>query len=127
MRTVTLVLPLPPNLSNGSLSRAHWSSKRRALDAWRVLALAQEQQLRGRRPTPMQRAVASAVLYVGRNPRHVLDDDNAVSRCKYALDLAKDRGWLVDDARPYCTLAGIPEQRTEAPRRLELTLTEVAS
>lgn len=81
-----------------------------------------ERGLRGRH-RPMQRATLSAVMYVGGNRR---DDDNAVASLKPLLDLLIERGLIVDDKRPYLTLEGIPEQRTSTPRRVELTLTEVA-
>lgn len=118
MRTLTLTLPLPVNLAN---SRMHWRTKSRAHQEWENHAIATERQLRVR-PVPMQRATASAVLYVG---RWVMDDDNATARVKWCLDLAKRQGLILDDKRPHLTLLGIPEQRPEMPRRIELTLTEV--
>lgn len=119
MRTVTLTLPLPLNLAN---SRMHWAAKRRAHHAWKARAIVMERGLRGRH-RPMQRAAASVVLYVG---GHRLDDDNATACTKWVWDLLIERGLIVDDRRPHLTLLGIPEQRTSAPRRVELTLTEVA-
>lgn len=119
MRTVTLVLPLPPNVAN---ARGHWAARRKVAGDWELLALATERKIRGRHE-PMQRATCSAVFYVG---RWVMDDDNCTARLKVALDLIRRRGLIVDDKRPHLTLEGIPEQRTTTPRRIELTLREVA-
>ncbi len=119
MRTLTLVLPLPPNVAN---ARGSWVTKRRAVNDWKGRAIVMERGLRGRH-RPMQRATLSAVMYVGGGR---MDDDNCVSRLKPAIDLLRERGLIVDDRRPYLTLVGIPEQRTTTPRRVELTLVEVA-
>jgi len=62
------------------------------------------------------------VLY----PRQLMDDDNAVARLKWCLDLLVERGIIVNDKRPHLTLTGIPDQRLGSkPTRIELTL-EVA-
>jgi hypothetical protein len=118
VRTVTLTLPLPLNLAN---SRMHWAAKDRARKQWQERAVVMERGLRGRHRV-MQRAAVAAVLFVGGNR---MDDDNAVARLKWPLDLLKIRGLIVDDKRPHLTLLGIPEQRQGTPRRIELTLTEV--
>jgi hypothetical protein len=118
-RTVSLTLPLPLNLAN---SRMHWAAKLKAMHAWKTKAIISEPKLRGRH-TPMQRATLEAVFYVG---RWVMDDDNVTARMKWIGDILKERGLIVDDKRPHLTLTGIPAQRTETPRRVELTLTEVA-
>lgn len=112
-------MPLPLNLAN---SRMHWAAKDLARRQWQERAVVMERGLRGRH-RPMERATVSAVLFVGGN---TMDDDNAVSRLKWCLDLLKLRGLIVDDKRPHLTLEGIPEQRNATPRRVELTLTEVA-
>lgn len=114
--TLTVVLPLPPNLANW---RAHWAKKVRVHNEWKERAIAESRELRGRRPRrPFERVTVSAVLYVGCR----MDDDNAVSRLKWCLDLLKERGLIVDDKRPHLELEGIPEQRTGSKRRVELTL-----
>lgn len=113
-----LTLPMPTNLAN---ARLHWRAKDKAHQAWKTRAVVMEKALHGRH-RPMARATVSAVLYVGGGR---MDDDNAVARLKWCLDLLKERGLIVDDKRPHLTLEGIPEQRTATPRRVELTLVEV--
>lgn len=120
LRTVTLTFPLPVNLAN---ARLHWAAKLRRMHEWQNRAIVHERGLRGRHRR-MERVRATAVYYIGRAER--MDDDNAVARLKWPLDLLKARGLIVDDKRPHLQLAGIPEQRQGTPRRLELTLEELA-
>lgn len=122
MREVTFTLPLPPNVANG---RGHWTTRRRIVDEWMTRAIVEEPKLR-RATGVMQRATLSAVMYVGNHPRHIRDDDNAVASLKPVGDLLVRRGFVPDDRRPYLSLGGIPEQRLGTPRRLELTLRELA-
>jgi len=118
---ITVTLPMPPNLAN---ARMHWRKKTQAHAAWKQRAIVGEPQLRGRRPRrPYERVVVTAVLY----PRQLMDDDNAVARLKWCLDLLKDRGLIVDDKRPHLVLGGIPEQRVGGkPTRIELTIESAA-
>ena len=120
MRTVTLTFPMPVNLAN---ARMHWAQKNRHHNDWKVRALVGEKGLRGRH-RKMERVRVSAVMYVGRAA--YMDDDNATARLKWCLDYMKERGLIVDDKRPHLTLAGIPEQRQGNPKRVELTVEEVA-
>lgn len=119
MRVLTFTLPLPPNLANG---RMHWWDRVKGQRNWQWRALVAERRLHGR-PEPMARARVTAVFYV----KQVMDDDNAVARLKWALDLLKVRRFILDDRRPHLELTGIPEQHVDhkAPR-LELRLEEVA-
>lgn len=118
MRTVTLTLPMPPNIAN---ARMHWAAKLRHKRAWEQRAIVGERGLRGRH-RPMQRCRCTAVLVL----RQRMDDDNSVARLKWVLDLLKIRGLVVDDKRPHLELTGIPEQRQGHPQRVILTLEEVA-
>lgn len=101
----------------------HWAQKNRRHQEWKTRAIVGERGLRGRH-RPMQRArVSGCVIYIG---SVLMDDDNAVARLKWCFDLLVERGLLVDDKRPHLTLAVIPEQRQGSPRRVVLTLEEVA-
>lgn len=108
-------LPLPPNMANG---RVHWRAKYEAQKTWAAHAIVVEPKLRGsQQVTP--RAVVTAVLYV----HQAMDDDNAVARIKWCLDLLVRRGILAGDKRPQCQLAGIPDQFVDRKNpRVELTV-----
>ena len=112
---------MPLNLAN---SRVHWAAKLRKHNEWKTRALVGEKGLRGRH-RQMQRVRVTAVVYVGRGP--YMDDDNVTLRaCKWPFDYLKERGLIVDDKRPHLTLTGIPEQRQGNPKRVVLTIEEVA-
>ncbi len=119
MRRLELTFPMPVNLAN---ARMHWAQKARRHEAWKMLAIVRERGLRGRH-RPMQQLRVTAIFYVGRG---LMDHDNAVARLKWPLDLLKERGLIADDSPRHLTLTGIPEQRQGTPRRLVLTLEEVA-
>jgi hypothetical protein len=112
---VKFTLPLPPNMANG---RMHWRAKYEAQKSWAARAIVAEPQLRGRHDV-VPRAVVTAVLYV----HQAMDDDNAVARIKWCLDLLVKRGILAGDKRPQCQLAGIPDQFVDRKNpRVELTV-----
>lgn len=111
-------------INNGN-ARMHWAAKHRQHTAWKLEAVVKERGLRGR-PECFTHARIRAVFYVGRNPRWVMDVDNLFSRMKWVLDLLTERGLIVDDSAAHVTLE-TPKQRQEVPRRVELTLTEVAA
>lgn len=121
MRTVTITFPMPPNLAN---ARLHWRAKHSKHVAWKQLAIVQERGLRGR-PDRFERVKVTVVFYVGNHPRWIMDWDNCTARLKWCLDLLKECGLIVDDSPKHLTLEN-PEQRQEAPRRVVLTLEEVA-
>lgn len=113
--THLITFPMPTNMANG---RMHWATKVKYHNQWKTRAIVGEKMLRGRRPSrPWQRVRVTAVLHV----RQLMDDDNAVSQLKWCLDLLQERGVILNDKRPYCTLTGIPEQRVGSkPTRVEL-------
>lgn len=114
---------MPLNLAN---SRLHGVVRWKKQQAWAMEAVAREPGLRGR-IVPMGRARVSAVFYLGSGrTARANDDDNAVARLKWIFDLLKNRGLIVDDRRPLLELVGPPEQRLGTPRRVEVTLEEVA-
>jgi hypothetical protein len=111
---------MPVNLAN---ARMHWAVKLRKHNEWKQRAIVSERGLRGRH-RPMAKVKVSAVFYVGGGA--YCDPDNITARLKWPLDLLKERGLIVDDNPRCLTLAGIPEQRQGTPRRVVLTLEEVA-
>jgi hypothetical protein len=115
---VRLSLPLPPNMVNGALSRAHWSSKTKARTVYRQLCQAWT-AVNYYFPPPFSLAppvTITSVMYV----HQTMDDDNAVARHKWAIDWLKDRGWLASDAHGKLRWSDMPHQRTigrdEMPR-----------
>lgn len=112
---MTYTFPLPPNLAN---ARLHWAIKYRRQNEWQGKAIVLEPKLRGQRQV-VPRARVTVVLYVHQR----MDDDNAVARIKWCLDLLVRRGILAGDKRPQCELAGTPEQHIDRKhQRVELTV-----
>jgi hypothetical protein len=116
---IVLALPLPPNVAN---SRGHWRTRNKLraefFEACDLRLLAQ--QIPAPPDQPWRRVMVSAHLVVGSR----MDDDNAMARCKYALDWAVRTGYLVDDRAANCWWRGIPTQtvsRTQ-PGSVVLTL-----
>ena len=121
--TLTLTVPMPPNIANARWP--HWGTKQSAWRSWRNRALVLEPWLVGRRPQlPLERARLEATLILSQQ----MDEDNAVARLKWALDLLVERGWLVDDAPTHLDLAPVRQlvDRHQVPRVL-LTLTDLAA
>ena len=119
LRTITLTFPMPPNLAN---ARMHWAAKYKRQNAWALKALALERKLHGVHE-PITRARITAVWHTYNR----MDDDNAIARLKWCLDLLVRRQIIVDDKRPHCQLAGIPEQYIDRKNpRVEVTIEEVA-
>lgn len=112
------MLPLPPNLAN---SRWHWRVKQNkkkqyyaALDLLRVAKLLPPVPSE---PWPVAEVRAEMVLGAA------MDDDNAMARCKWALDWIVRAGYLVDDRRKALRWAGFPSQDVTRKRDYTLTLT----
>lgn len=98
----------------------HWTVKHRAKTEYarHVYAL----QMAGKLPlTPFQpwnKALVTATLVVG----NAMDDDNAVARCKWPLDLLVQLGYLADDRRKVLQWAAFPEQVVSRKQEPSLTL-----
>lgn len=105
----------------------HWVVKHRAKQAYarEVYAL----QMAGKLPlTPFpswERVSLRATLVVG----NAMDHDNAVSRCKWPIDLLVQLGYLADDRRKNVVWAAFPEQvvSRKLPPSLTLVLGPVES
>lgn len=116
--TLTLELPLPPNMAN---ARMHWRKKHAERTRYRAQCdiLALTGKVPGLPAAPLSSVTLNATLYLWAT----MDDDNALARIKWAADWLKTRGYIVDDKRPHCRFT-IPEQVIDrANQRLVLTLT----
>lgn len=120
---VRIVVPMPPPLTNASGRSRGWRTVNRAKKCyWEQL---DDRQNYGLIPAPpavaFPRARIRATLYLG----NAMDDDNAVARCKWALDWLRTRGYIVDDRKRVLTWSGFPEQVVKRGQeyRIELTLT----
>jgi hypothetical protein len=122
---ITLVLPLPPRLTNSAKGRSrHWRALHREKRAyWEAVDL--RRMLKRIPPPPaepMEQAEVSATLYLW-SP---MDDDGALARMKWILDWLVRRGYLVDDSRKHLRWTALPEQVIDRKEpRVEVTLTPV--
>ena len=123
-RPVVLVLPLPPNLANGRLAKAHWRTKDRARDQYRVKASWALVTQVGpvRRPRSAGRMQLAVRFYVW----SLMDRDNLMARAKWPVDSLRFHGLIRDDSPAWLDWVGIPEQAVDRKwPRVEITLTEV--
>ena len=103
----------------------HWTAKYR--EKRRYAAAVYALQLSGKMPPipfpPIARATIRAALVLGA----AQDDDNAVARCKWAVDLLVQLGYLQDDRRKVLRWEGFPEQTVsrKIPHSLTLVVTPV--
>ena len=118
-----LTLQLPANRAN---AREHWATTHRRRKAYYEQAYLDLYHQLGpprQKKNHIDPAIVTATLYVW----SLMDDDGATARLKWPLDALVNFGVLVDDKRPHCRLAGIPEQVIDRKRpRVELTV-EVAA
>jgi hypothetical protein len=126
--TLTLVVPMPPNIANGS--HGHWRARHRekkeywdALDVYAsVLAAGHPRYvIPPPPPQPFPKATIRSVMYLGA----AMDDSNAMRRHKWVEDWLTTRGYIVDDRKKCLKWAGFPEQiiKRDGNYRLVLTLT----
>lgn len=98
----------------------HWRVKHKERTAYAGLVYAL--QMAGRLPPipfpPIPRARVSATLVL-HNP---MDEDNAVARCKWPLDLLVQLGYLSDDRRKVLRWVAFPEQVVDRKAVPSLTL-----
>lgn len=119
-REWVFLLPLPPNRAN---ARKHWSAVQRERKQYEhectMRMLAKMIPLPPK--FPMERASISAQLVVG----NYMDEDNAIARCKWAVDWLVKAGYLLNDTRKHLSWSGFPTQYlNRAEQSLTLTLTE---
>ena len=86
----------------------HWRVKQNAKNAYaaQVHVLLATRQLPPVPDAPIARAAVTATLTLGA----WMDDDNAVARCKWPIDLLVRLGYLADDRRTCLRWGAFPEQ-----------------
>lgn len=121
----TIVVPLPPNMLNGGFSRAHWMEKSALKNQYAGFLEA----LRSARmmPEPPSSPPAKVLLEVHLFVRSEMDDEGAMARCKWPIDLFCRAGYMTDDDRAHMT-RGMPQQTVtqKEPQRIEFQITEIA-
>lgn len=124
MTEIRLTLPLPPRLTNSGKGRSrHWRAlHKERKDYWESLDMLVTVGAIPRRGPTMQKAEATAVLYLW-NP---MDDGNAFARLKWVEDWLVRNGYIADDSRAHLRYTGIPEQHIDRSyQRVELVIREV--
>jgi hypothetical protein len=126
--TLTLTLPMPPNISNGS--HGHWRTRHREkVRYWDVLdgiaALKPGSWMGCVIPDPpgepYPRATIRSTMYLGA----AMDQSNSMRRHKWVEDWLVTRGYIADDRKKCLTWEAFPEQivKRDGNYRLVLTIT----
>ena len=118
MPRLTLTVPMPPNMANG---RMHWRTKHRArTEYFAACDFRQRARLVPKPPAvPFGKAALTVTMHVG--ARH--DVDNAMARCKWAIDWLTTRGYIADDGPDCLMWTGFPEQVVKRGDGYKLVLT----
>jgi hypothetical protein len=123
MSTLSITVPMPPNIANGS--HGHWAvrDKQRkaylkALDMWQLV-----KRIPPPPKQPLQRVSVDSVMHLSR----AMDQDNAMRRHKWVMDWLTTRGYIADDGPKHLTWVSFPEQRVKMRDEyvIELQLTEL--
>jgi hypothetical protein len=119
-----LTLPMPPTLSNSDKGRSrHWRALEREKAAYWMRCLLEKQHKRIAPPpaTPIAKATLRSTMYLGA----AMDDDNAATRHKWAIDWLVAQGYLISDRRTCLRWERFPEQviKRDGNYRLVLTIT----
>jgi hypothetical protein len=131
--TLTLTLPMPPNISNGS--HGHWRKRHGEKKAyWHHLDLVRQLYQshildRTKSPfaipwppdEPYPRATIRSTMYLGA----AMDQSNSMRRHKWVEDWLVTRGYIADDRKKCLTWEAFPEQivKRDGNYRLVLTIT----
>jgi hypothetical protein len=131
---LTLVVPMPPNVTNRSRGSTHWRRAwREKHDYWDQLDVISfgHAPLRGPAgfhipappPAPFERVSLTAEYVL----HGAMDDDNAAARAKHLIDWLVRNRYLASDRRTCVRWAAFPTQRVtrREPARITLTLTPV--
>jgi hypothetical protein len=102
---LTFRFPLPPNRAN---ARGHWRKGYTQLK--KFYAECDNRVMVKLLPTPPAEPWAKATITADLTMRNPMDDDNALSRCKWICDFLVTRGYVADDARTCLRWGGIPTQ-----------------
>lgn len=112
--TLTLWLPMPPNLGNTTFG--HWASKAKARRAYMgecyLRCAAQRVRVPHGSEPPIVPARARVVIdFRLSSPRYRMDRDNKYARAKFPLDFLTRCGLIADDDDDHCDLTV-----TQSPR-----------
>jgi hypothetical protein len=99
----------------------HWRVKHRARQQYAAAIYAL--QMAGQLPKIPWPAYPKATVRASLVLGAAMDDDNAVARCKWPLDILVELGYLADDRRKCLRWESFPEQTVS--RKLEPSLTLV--
>lgn len=104
--TLTLEVPMPPNIANG---RQHWRVKLNAKHAYyNALDML---QAAGKIPAPPSKPIARAKIDAVMHLANRMDTGNAMHRAeKWPCDWLKTRGYIVDDSPAHLEWLSFPEQ-----------------
>jgi hypothetical protein len=116
---LTLTLPMPPNIGNGS--HGHWRTRHRQKTEYLdTLALWYASKLIPHPPAkPMYRAGITATFYVGAR----MDTDNLFRRAKWPIDWLVRCGYVSDDRDDRLVWQEIPKQVIERGQRYRIDFT----
>lgn len=116
--SITIVLPLPPNLSN---SRFHWRTRLKAKKDYLSMCELEASQFLVRVPwhvAPEKVQISAHFILGGRS-----DIDNLFGRLKFPLDFLVRSHILKDDSPKHLEWASIPTQEVTRKKPYSLTLT----
>lgn len=120
MTPLTLTLPMPPNIGNGS--HGHWRTRhRQKTQYWAQLtALFMARQIPDPPATPILPAALWATFYVGAR----MDTDNLFRRAKWPIDWLVRNGYVVDDRDDRLVWQELPKQVVKRGQayRIEFTI-----
>jgi hypothetical protein len=130
-RGLTLTVPMPPNISNGS--HGHWRTRhRQKKDYWGELDLLASMYgshifdcgphaIPAPPDDPYPRATIRSTMYLG----SAMDDSNAMRRHKWIEDWLVTRGYIADDRKKCLQWETFPEQiiKRDGNYRVVITLT----
>lgn len=123
--TLTLKLPLPPNIAN---KRMHWRVKYNKQQEY--YAACDHRQRVGLIPPPPERPFSRARIHVVLELARMMDTGNAMHRAeKWPCDWLKTRGYIVDDSPTHLEWSGFPEQSVKRRPHYHvlITLTPIAA
>jgi hypothetical protein len=106
-------------MANGSLSRAHWRTKKDKRENYFVRCYVWRGEHCDRRPSePLKRARIHATLYTHQR----MDADNLMARLKWTLDWMVSDGWITDDSPAVLVWEGVEQAIDRQNQRVEITL-----
>lgn len=109
--SLSLTLPLPPNMANG---RMHWAEKSRRQKDYRLEC----DTMTGPLPSIGVRVRLDATMYLW----SLMDEDNLIARLKWVQDWLVWADVIPDDSSEYLTLGKVGQAIDRKRQRVEITL-----